>query len=205
MTAPATYIANNDPELRYNNPITGGSAFNSLAQQMQIFACLIDASSNSGIGVRRQVFFISMGGFDTHDLQNRNHADLMARRSHGQQYFDSTLEAMASRGRVTLFTASDFGRTFTSNGDGTDHGWGANHFVLGGAVKGGDFHRSYPVHGEELQQQQFRRQRRRPGRPHAAARHVVRPARSDAGRVVQRPRHDAGRRVPEPAELRRRS
>jgi uncharacterized protein (DUF1501 family) len=87
--------------------------------------------------VRRQVFFVSLGGFDNHDLQNRNHSNLMARLGHALAYFDSTLGALGARDQVTTFTASDFGRTFTSNGDGTDHGWGAHHFVLGGAVRGG--------------------------------------------------------------------
>ena len=59
--------------------------------------------------------------------------------------FDATLGLMGARNRVTTFTASDFGRTFTSNGDGTDHGWGSHHFVMGGAVKGGDLYGRFPT------------------------------------------------------------
>ena len=148
-TAPATgtYSANTDPKLQYDNPLTGARAFNGLAQQLQIVARMIDASSASGIVAKRQVFFVSLGGFDTHDVQNRNHADLMARLAHALRYFDSTLAAMGAASKVTTFTASDFGRTFTSNGDGTDHGWGAHHFVMGGAVKGGDLYGNFPVLG----------------------------------------------------------
>ena len=148
-TAPGSgnYNANNDPKLQYDNPLTGGKTFNSLAQQLQIVARMIDASNAAGVQARRQVFFVSMGGFYTHDTQNRNHADLMARLAHALAYFDSTLGAMGARGNVTTFTASDFGRTFTSNGDGTDHGWGAHHFVLGGAVRGGDLYGAFPVLG----------------------------------------------------------
>ena len=148
-TAPGSgnYNASNDPKLQYDHPLTGAKAFNALAQQLQIVARLIDASSASGVQARRQVFFVSMGGFDTHDNQNRSHADLMARLAHALSYFDTTLGAMGARDRVTTFTASDFGRTFTSNGDGTDHGWGAHHFVLGGAVRGGDLYGNFPVLG----------------------------------------------------------
>jgi uncharacterized protein (DUF1501 family) len=150
-TAPASgnYNANNDPKLRYTpDPLVPATtAFNALAQQLQIVARMIDAAGNANIGARRQVFFVSLGGFDSHDLQNRNHADLMARLGHAMRYFDTALGAMGMRNNVTTFTASDFGRTFTSNGDGTDHGWGSHHFVMGGAVRGGDFYGAFPVLG----------------------------------------------------------
>ncbi len=148
-TAPASgaYNANNDPKLRYTpDPLAPATtAFNSLAQQLQVVARMIEASSNAGIGARRQVFFVSVGGFDTHDAQNRNQADLMARLGHAMRYFDTTLGVIGARNQVTAFTASDFGRTFTSNGDGTDHGWGSHHLVMGGAVRGGDFYGNFPV------------------------------------------------------------
>jgi uncharacterized protein (DUF1501 family) len=146
-TAPAsgTYSPNNDPKLQYANPLTGANAFNAVAQQMQVVARMIDAGMSGVTGVRRQVFFVSLGGFDTHDLQNRNQADLMARVAHALRYFDTALGAIGARNLVTTFTASDFGRTFTSNGDGTDHGWGSHHFVMGGAVKGGDLYGAFPV------------------------------------------------------------
>jgi uncharacterized protein (DUF1501 family) len=148
-TAPAsgTYNANNDPKLQYDNPLTGAKAVNGLAQQLQVVARMIDASSASGVGAKRQVFFVSLGGFDSHDNENRNNADLMARLAHAMKYFDTALGAMGAQSKVTTFTASDFGRTFTSNGDGTDHGWGAHHFVMGGAVKGGDIYGAFPVLG----------------------------------------------------------
>lgn len=123
--------------------VAGGRANNPLAQQLQIVARTIAAQGQ--LGVKRQVFFVSMGGFDTHNDQNRSHADLMARLNHGLKYFDSALTAMGVAPQVTTFTASDFGRTFTSNGDGSDHGWGAHHLVMGGSVQGGDVYGDFPV------------------------------------------------------------
>ena len=143
--APYGSATSPDPLLQYDNPLTGGKSTNGLAQQLQVIARLIGSAST--LGMKRQVFFVSLGGFDTHDLQNRSHADLYARLAHGLSYFDTVLGALGMRDQVTTFTASDFGRTFTSNGDGTDHGWGGHHFVMGGSVKGGDIHGRFPTLG----------------------------------------------------------
>ncbi len=148
-TAPVSgnYNAANDPKLRYLNPLTGLQAANTVAQQFQVVARMIDAGLRGATQSRRQVFFVSLNGFDTHDFQNRNQADLMARLAQALKYFDDTLGNLNARSQVTTFTASDFGRTFTSNGDGTDHGWGSHHFVMGGAVAGGDLYGRFPVLG----------------------------------------------------------
>lgn len=133
---------------QYTNPNTLLLANNSLAVQLQTVARII--AGRGSLSARRQVFFVNMGGFDTHDSQRAGQADLMARLAHAISYFDGTLAALPNgdvRNQVTLFTASDFGRTFTSNGDGTDHGWGAHHFVVGGAVRGGDIYGTFPVTG----------------------------------------------------------
>jgi uncharacterized protein (DUF1501 family) len=127
------------------NPSNGQLVNNTLAQQLQTVARVIGA--RQALGTRRQLFFVSIGGFDTHDNQNRNHADLMTRLSHALGYFDTQLGALGIRDQVTLFTASDFGRTFTSNGDGTDHGWGAHHLVMGGAVRGREVVGRFPQVG----------------------------------------------------------
>ncbi|MES2992923.1 MAG: DUF1501 domain-containing protein [Pseudomonadota bacterium] len=141
VTAPTQYV----------QPSTNNLANNGLAQQLQTVARIIGA--RNGLGAKRQVFFVSMGGFDTHDGQNMNQADLLARISHALGYFDGALAGLAGgdmRNNVTLFTASDFGRTLTSNGDGTDHGWGGHHFVSGGAVNGGEIFGRFPQFGLAL-------------------------------------------------------
>lgn len=148
-TAPASgaYSPFNDPRLKYPGPLNGIATFNPLALQLQVVARMVQAGQSGAVAARRQVFFVSMGGFDTHDAQNRTQADLLAKLAHAMRYFDTALGAIGAQPQVTTFTASEFGRTFTSNGDGTDHGWGAHHFVMGGAVRGGQLYGRLPTLG----------------------------------------------------------
>ena len=134
-----------DPMLAFLNPDTGATETNPLAQQLQAVARMIAARGT--LGMSRQVFFVSLDDFDTHDEQPRRHAANLARPAQALKYFDATLTAMGVSQNVTTFTASDFGRTFTSNGDGSDHGWGGHHFVMGGAVRGGDIYGAFPAYG----------------------------------------------------------
>lgn len=110
----------------------------SLGQQLKMVARLINGRST--LGVRRQVFFVSMGGFDLHDNLIRDHGGLLGRVSAAMTAFYNATVEMGVANQVTAFTASDFGRTLASNGDGSDHGWGSHHFVVGGAVNGGRFY-----------------------------------------------------------------
>lgn len=114
-----------------------------LAKQLQMVAKLVAAGQS--LGMRRQVFMVSMGGFDSHANQMRDQPSLMSRVALSVSYFMSALAAVGLQDRVTLFTASDFGRTLTTNGQGSDHGWGSHHFVVGGAVKGRNIYGNFPV------------------------------------------------------------
>lgn len=127
---------------QYLNPNSGLMKDNSLATAFQTIARVI--GGHSALGARRQVFFVNLGSFDTHDGQNLRLADFYARIGHAIDYFDQAMTALNLVNNVTTFTASDFGRTLASNGDGTDHGWGSHHMVFGGAVRGGDIYGSFP-------------------------------------------------------------
>ncbi len=109
-------------------------AGNSLADQLKIVARMISVSSE--LGAKRQVFFVSLGGFDLHDNLVAQHPVLLANVANAMRaFYDHTVELGVSD-KVTTFTGSDFGRTLVPNTDGSDHGWGSMHFVMGGAVKG---------------------------------------------------------------------
>ena len=105
-----------------------------LGRQLEMVARLI--RGRNALGSKRQVFFVSMGGFDLHDNLIANQGPLLKQLSDALSSFQTTMAAEGLGDKVTAFTASDFGRTLASNGDGTDHGWGNHHFVVGGAVNG---------------------------------------------------------------------
>jgi len=88
-------------------------------------------------GLKRQIFFVYDGGYDTHSNQTQQHARKLRGLSLGLGDFYKALEEMGMQDMVTTFDISDFGRSTGSNGDGTDHAWGGNYFAMGGAVKGG--------------------------------------------------------------------
>jgi uncharacterized protein (DUF1501 family) len=115
----------------------------SLSQQLQMVAKLI--SARASLGASRQVFFVSLGGFDLHDFLAAQHPGLLTGVSDALSSFYNATVELGVADQVTTFTASDFGRTLTSNGDGSDHGWGSHHFVLGGAVRGGRFWGQLPA------------------------------------------------------------
>jgi len=120
-----------------------------LGQQMRTIARLIAAAPQ--LNLKRQVFFARIGGFDLHNgqIDPANpavgaHANLLRDISQSLAAFYAATVELGCANQVTAFTASDFGRAFSTNGDGSDHGWGSHHFVLGGAVNGGDIYGRMP-------------------------------------------------------------
>ena len=97
------------------------------------------------LGVKRQIFFVAQGGYDTHDSVKVRHPLLLGVLASAlRSFYDTTVELGVSN-QVTTFTVSDFGRSLVPNVDGSDHGWGGAQFMLGGAVKGRQIYGRSPV------------------------------------------------------------
>jgi uncharacterized protein (DUF1501 family) len=148
---------------------TSGALFNSsLGPQLKMIARLIEAghraagSPSNGFGMKRQIFFCQVGGYDLHSGQtdqpvggsvlNGSHANLLAELSQCMNAFQSAMDQIGTlhsdpsfAQRVTAFTCSDFGRTFPGNGQGSDHGWGSHHLIMGGAVEGRKTYGTFPT------------------------------------------------------------
>lgn len=117
---------------------------NATAQALYQVAKTIEA--RAATGASRQIFFVSLGNFDTHANQAPTQSNLLAQLSPALKAFYDATAALGVANRVTTFTLSDFGRTFQpASGAGTDHAWGNHQFVIGDAVKGGDFFGKYPT------------------------------------------------------------
>jgi uncharacterized protein (DUF1501 family) len=116
-----------------------------IGDQLQMAAKLI--ASRQNLGVKRQTLFVSIGGFDTHgdDQLNRQNQLFSEISNAVTAFYDATVQ-LGVADKVTLFSASDFGRNLASNGKGSDHGWGNHHFMVGGAVKGGKLYGTFPNH-----------------------------------------------------------
>ncbi len=158
-TAAATFWTNAFPTKI--TPPEGGAAFtSSLSPQLQMVARLIAAGStplaSGGFGMKRQIFFVQVGGYDLHTGQTNYsantpnnvltgaHTNLLAELSQSMYAFQRAMEQLNLSQQVTAFTASDFSRTFPSNGQGSDHGWGSHHLIVGGAVKGQKTYGTFP-------------------------------------------------------------
>jgi uncharacterized protein (DUF1501 family) len=124
-------------------PFTTAFPATPLGQQLKTVAELIAARDQ--LEVTRQIFFVAIGGFDTHDAQTQDQPQLLGNLSGCLAAFYRATVELGIAANVTTFTQSDFGRTLTSNGDGTDHAWGGNQLVIGGAVAGRTLYGRYPL------------------------------------------------------------
>ncbi|MBM3734975.1 MAG: DUF1501 domain-containing protein [Acidobacteria bacterium] len=122
-----------------STPFPGTDIGLQLKQVAQIIAL------RNQVGMSRQVFFCSLGGFDTHGSQSWQHWFLLRSLADAMSAFYNSTVEMGVAGQVTTFTESEFGRTLQPSGQGSDHGWGNHLFVMGGAVKGGDVYGAFPA------------------------------------------------------------
>lgn len=131
-----TSAINSSPDL---GPFNSG---NGIETQLRMVARMI--AGREQLGMRRQIFFVGAGGWDTHDNQSVRLNGLTSGLDSALVSFQQALTTMGVENDVTTFTASDFGRTLTINRDGSDHGWGGHYMVMGGAVNGGQLYGNWP-------------------------------------------------------------
>ena len=127
----------------FPNSRTETGSLNRIAAQLHMILRLI--VSRGTLSMRRQVFFASLGGWDTHDDQLNDHGALLGQLAGALGEFYQATVTLGLSESVTTFTASDFNRTYSTNGKGSDHAWGGHHFVLGGGVNGGRMIGRMPV------------------------------------------------------------
>lgn len=144
-----TVKTSNDASLMFQTAIDTVPEFNTtftdneLSRQMRMVAKTI-AARNS-LGAKRQIFFVQLSNWDHHDELLVRHNDRLTILNDAVTYFQGVMDELGAAENVTAFTISDFARTLTSNGNGTDHAWGANAFVFGGAVNGKELYGTYPT------------------------------------------------------------
>lgn len=132
-----------NPEISAAFNHLNGDSGGTLSRQLYQIAKMI--KQRSVVGGGRHVYFASLGGFDTHSGQSWQHASLLQELGMAMSAFYRATVALGVASNVTTFTGSDFGRTFVPNASGgTDHAWGNMHFVMGGAVRGGQTYGVYP-------------------------------------------------------------
>jgi uncharacterized protein (DUF1501 family) len=126
-----------------STPMTTQFPGTSLGNQLKQVAQIIQLRAQTGL--KRQVFFCSLDGFDTHGAQGWQHWQLLGQLSAAMSAFYNATAELGVAGQVTTFTESEFGRTLQPSGSGSDHAWGSHHIVVGGAVKGGDVYGKFPA------------------------------------------------------------
>lgn len=121
---------------------SGQFSANDFSDQLEMVARTIAVREQ--LGMKRQIFFVEYDGWDHHDELLNSQAVMLSVLSNGLEQFQNALDQLGVADCVTTFTASEFGRTLSWNGNGTDHAWGGNVMVMGGPVKGGNIFGQYP-------------------------------------------------------------
>ena len=152
-------------------------------------------SVRSALGLQRQIFFVSLGGFDTHSDQLNAQNGLYTQLSQAMNAFYQATVEIGAASQVTSFTLSDFSRTYQPDStSGTDHAWGGHHLIMGGGVHGGDFFGTFPTLALGG-----------PGRCHQRrtldSDNFARPVRRDSGELVRSADGGSADHLPEPGEL----
>lgn len=125
------------------NPTTGAALSSDISRQLLRAARMIEARGT--LGHAKQTFFVSQGGYDTHANELASHNNVYADLGNALAGFYNAMKALGLQDNVTAFTMSDFGRVYKGNASGgTDHAWGSNHLVVGGALANGKVHGRYP-------------------------------------------------------------
>jgi len=144
-----TIKSSNDASLEFQAAIDEVPSFtavkpqyNHLASQLKMVAKSIAARDT--LGFSRQIFFVEVHGWDHHDELLLNHSNKLSQVNDALNYFNELMTELNTNDCVTTFSISDFSRTLTSNGNGTDHAWGGNAFVMGGSVNGKNIYGNYP-------------------------------------------------------------
>jgi uncharacterized protein (DUF1501 family) len=136
-----TQALNNTPPL--NTVFTyHDDGWQRIGQSFEMIAKTIAARDH--IGVDRQIFFLDFGGWDHHDSLLDQHPQMLGRLDQSLMDFNNAMKELGVQDCVTTFCLSEFSRTLTSNGDGSDHAWGGNVFMMGGAVNGRKIYGNYP-------------------------------------------------------------
>lgn len=152
ITTPYDYVGGTPPNPGANSypnanvRVLGNDYSNQLLDQLRMVARMIKVSRDplAGVDQSRQIYYVRLDGFDTHGDQMDLHPLLLGRLTQAIGWFWQAMGEINAQNDVTLFTMSDFGRTLSSNGDGTDHAWGGVQFAVGGAVSGGQIYGRYP-------------------------------------------------------------
>ncbi len=126
------------------NP-TALNGYSQTYKRLSMVTKIMEAAEPDKLNMNRQIFFVERGGWDHHNELVAPQSELFTELNDAIEIFWTEVGNLGLENNVVLYTASDFGRTLTSNGSGSDHAWGGNHFIISGSAAGGEIYGSYPA------------------------------------------------------------